>query len=231
VSLLRIGDAFLYLDKASGLPVFPHRDRPDEPSLLGRLLAARPEQSEVDWPEGFGGGILHRLDGWTSGLVVAARSLEALERGREAFAGHRLRKRYRFLTGRDVAWHEHEVEHPLAHDRRRKARMVWRRGADTPHRGRWYPAATGLRRLGPHDLPPGCDPHPAACHLWEATIRTGVMHQIRVHAASAGLPLLGDRLYGGGGQGRFWLHHRTVEGWPGEPPVVDEPADWASPLS
>lgn len=201
--------AFVYLVKAAGLPVF---GRQDEPSLLASLLEALPEQGEVDWPEGFEGGLLHRLDNHTSGLTIAARSIEALERGRQAFADHRLTKRYRLLVDRDVPWDTHEVAWPLAHDRRRRSRMVWQRGASTPHRGRWYPAVTRFRRLG----------LVGERHLWEAAMSTGVMHQIRVHAASAGLPLAGDRLYGGGGTGRFWLHHRRIEGWPGDAPEIPE---------
>lgn len=208
--------SFLYLHKEAGLPVFPQAD---EPSLLGSLLEARPEQGAVEWPDRFEGGLLHRLDNQTSGLVVAARTLAALRRGREAFESHELLKRYRLLTHKDVSWSEHQVDRPLAHDRRRRSRMVWQRGASTPHRGRWYPAVTRFERLGRlGDL-----------HLWEATMSTGVMHQIRVHAASVGLPLAGDRLYGGGGDGRFRLHHRRIDGWPGDAPEL--PEDWppASP--
>lgn len=206
-----LDDRFVYLDKPAGLPVFP---RGDEPSLLGLLLEARPSQDGSEWPPGFEGGLLHRLDNHTSGLVIAARESTALEAGRAAFASHRLVKHYRLLTARDVPWDEHDVDRPLAHDRRRRSRMVWQRGASTPHRGRWYPATTRFRRLGRR----------GELHLWEATMSTGVMHQIRVHAASVGLPLAGDRLYGGGGDGRFRLHHRRIVGWPGEAPEV--PEDW-----
>ncbi|MCP4869571.1 MAG: RNA pseudouridine synthase [Proteobacteria bacterium] len=196
-------DRFLYLAKPAGLHTFGR----DEPGLCEQLLQERPEQGAIDWPKGFSGGILHRLDGWTSGLIVAARDLPALEDGRAAFASYTLRKRYRFLTDRTVPWTSTVIEHELAHDKRRKARMVWRRGADTPHRGKWYPARTELTHV--------------AGRQWEATITTGVMHQIRVHAASAGLPLAGDKLYGGGGDGRFWLHHRTIDGWIGDAPTLE----------
>lgn len=207
---------FVYLAKPAGLPVFPHRDRPGEPCLLALLLAGEPAQAEPGWPAGFDGGILHRLDTRTSGLVIAARSLDALAAGRRAFEDHRLVKRYRFLAARDVPWDGTEVARPLAHDPRRRSRMVWQRGASTPHRGRWMDAVTRFRRLG----------RPGGARLWEATMGTGVMHQVRVHAASVGLPLAGDRIYGGGGDGRFWLHHMGIDGWPGSAPCVDLPADW-----
>lgn len=203
---------WLYLDKPAGLHVFGR----DEPGLAEMLLDERPEQLGVPWPAGFAAGVLHRLDGWTSGLMVAARSPAALAAGRALFESHSLRKRYRFLTPKDVPWHEHVVERALAHDPRRRRKMVWQRGPNTPHRGRWYPARTELLRLGER----------GGLHLWEATISTGVMHQVRLHAASVGLPVHGDRLYGGGGDGRFFLHHRTIDGWPGDVPVVPEPSDW-----
>ena len=203
---------WLYLRKPAGLHTFGR----EAPGLAEQLADERPEQLAVSWPAGFAAGVLHRLAGWTSGLVVAARSLEALEAGRAAFTSHTLHKRYRLLSDRDVPWDEHVVEHALAHDKRRRRKMVWQRGPNTPHRGRWYPAHTELRRLGKRG------PH----HLWEATIRTGVMHQVRLHAASVGLPVLGDRLYGGGGDGRFFLHHRTIDGWPGDVPSLALPDDW-----
>ena len=218
-------DDYLYLHKASGLPVFdPHKG--EGASLYRALLALHPEQVRPrdgeSWPDGFGAGMVHRLDGWTSGLVVAARSLAALEQARELFSERRLVKRYFFLSDRAVSWDEHLIEHALAHDRRKRSKMIWQRGASTPHRGRWYRASTSLSRLGPRA---------GGLDLWQATMSTGVMHQIRVHAASAGLPLLGDRLYGGstdpeGGE-RFYLHHSSLEGWPGSAlPCLGVPPEW-----
>lgn len=207
---------WIHLDKPAGLPTLTPNAEPDGDSLLRRLLQEHPAQDEVTWPPGFDGGILHRLDTGTSGLVIAATHLMAFERGRAAFASHALRKHYCFLTDRDVPWSEHVVTHDLSHDRRRKSRMVWMRGQNTPHRGKWLAAHTELRRLGRRG-PLG---------LWEAVITTGVMHQIRVHAAAVGLPLAGDRLYGGTDGPRFYLHHQRIEGWPEPTPPRPLPGDW-----
>lgn len=88
--------------------------------------------------------------------------------------------------------------------------MVHERGRTTPHRGRWYPAHTELSR------------HRGA--TWKALITTGVMHQIRAHAASVGLALDGDRLYGGRDTGTpFALHHCRIEGIPGCPFAPPDP--------
>jgi len=101
-------------------------------------------------------------------------------------------------------------------------RMVVQRGRSTPHRGRWYSAETRFRRVaGP---------------LFEARMRTGVMHQIRVHAAFVGIPLLGDRIYGGGatpadapGGVTFFLHHLGISGPEGLHTDSVPLPSWASP--
>lgn len=187
--------ARLYLWKPSGLPVFPPHADPSGDCLLARLVTERPERA-TGFPAGFEGGIAHRLDNATSGLVLAARTVEALATLRAEFAERRLRKHYLFRSTGPSRF-DRVVETPLAHDPRKKDRMVWQRAGHTRHRGRWYPAWTRLVALGDG--------------WWRAEIRTGVMHQIRAHAASAGIPLDGDRIYGGG-PGPFVLHHLAVVG-------------------
>ena len=59
---------------------------------------------------------------------------------------------------------------------------------------------------------------------WQAEIHTGVMHQVRVHAAFVGLPLTGDRLYAGG-PGTLRLHHARIVGDGWRSPWVEPP--WA----
>lgn len=203
--------------KPAGLPVFPPHDDPGGDCVWARLVAAAPERLAMDWPDGFSAGIAHRLDIGTSGAVAVADSPEQLEALRRAFARKELVKTYRFVTHRQVPWSENRCELSIGHARRKKRRMVVQRGPDTPHRGKWLDASTDFVRLGPH--------------LWQATMRTGVMHQIRVHAAFVGLPLAGDPLYGGGptppGGRPFCLHHVGFRGagWATDP--VQEAA-WAT---
>jgi 23S rRNA pseudouridine1911/1915/1917 synthase len=169
------------------------------------------------FPPGFEGGLAHRLDVSTSGVLLACHDAAELERARGAFAGKRLHKTYRLLSSGQVDEDRIEVDLPVAHDRRRRDRMVVQRGPRTRHRGRWYPARTRFRRI--------------QGRLWEAVIETGVMHQIRVHAASVGLPLDGDRIYGGAElvgapQGvDFALHHARMGGW-GACPFCPPPGWW-----
>lgn len=190
--------------------------------MLHGLLSDAPWRSGVDWPAGFEGGIAHRLDVSTSGALWIADSVDELRRMRERFSGGQLRKTYRLRAARSVPWTHNRVDRAVAHDRKKRRRMVVQRGENTPHRGKWYPAQTEFTHRGGD--------------LFDAVITTGVMHQIRVHAAFVGIPLLGDRLYGGGPTPEdahegvlFFLHHiglRDADGWGTEP--VRLPS-WARP--
>ncbi len=210
-----------WLAKPAGLPVFPPHQDPGGPSLLAWLLAERPAWPR-GFPRGFEGGLAHRLDTGTSGVVLAARSPEVLAEVRAAFAAGALRKTYRFLTRKQVPWRDHHVTTQLAHHPRRRDRMVPRRGSGTKKRGRWYDADTRLHHLGGP--------------IWQAVITTGVMHQVRLHAASVGLALAGDRLYGGGTEPPagapdgvpFALHHLGLEGAGLRSPTLDPPQWWSA---
>jgi 23S rRNA-/tRNA-specific pseudouridylate synthase len=205
--------------KPPGLPVFPPHDAPAGDCVWARLMSEQPWRGGLAWPAGFEGGIAHRLDTSTSGAIAVADDLDELERLRAAFAGGRLTKRYVAVTARPPSWTHHRCDRSIAHDARHKRRMVVQRGASTPHRGRWYEAHTAFEHIGGGRL--------------RVTITTGVMHQIRVHAAFLGVPLVGDRLYGGGDLPpggpagcTFWLHHVGLrgDGWATEP--VPLPAWW-----
>lgn len=200
--------------KPAGHTVFPRHDDPSAPCVLAALLEREPWRDQLAWPEGFAGGIAHRLDTHTSGALWVADDPGELKRMRALFAAGALTKRYVFLTDGAVSWTESTVEHRIAHDRRRKRRMVVERGRNTAHRGRWYDAHTRFRHLdGP---------------LWEAVITTGVTHQIRVHAAFVGLGLRGDPLYGKG-EAPYFLHHLGLDGPLGATEPVPLPP-WAQPF-
>lgn len=193
------------LEKPSGLPVFPPHADPSGDCVLRRLFADQPSRREQDWPPGFEGGIAHRLDVSTSGALLCADTPDELVRIRAAFSSGAFTKTYRLLVAKDVPWDTNHCDRSIAHDRKKRDRMVVQRGASTPHRGKWYPAHTRFRRIDGR--------------LFEAVITTGVMHQIRVHAAFVGIPLLGDRRYGGGtpaperpDAAPFCLHHMGLTG-------------------
>jgi 23S rRNA pseudouridine1911/1915/1917 synthase len=124
-------------------------------------------------------GIVHRLDAGTSGLLVVAKTDEAYAALRALFHDHAVDRTYLALVRGKVANDAFAVEAPLG---RRASKIV----VDATE-GR--SAATGFEvreRL-------------AGATLLEAVPRTGRTHQIRVHLAAIGHPILGDRAYGGGG--------------------------------
>src|SRR4051812_40088279 len=83
----------LYVLKPAGVPVFPPHGHPAGDCVLRRLSEALPGRAE-DWPVGFEGGIAHRLDTATSGLLLVARTPADLARLRTEFAEGSLRKFY-----------------------------------------------------------------------------------------------------------------------------------------
>lgn len=193
------------LDKPAGLPVFPPHADAQGDCVLARLLADQPWRGETAWPEGFEGGIAHRLDTSTSGALLVADNLEELARIRDCFREHRFVKTYLFLAGKDVPWDRNGCDKPLAHAKKKRGRMVAQRGHHTAHRGKWYPATTAFERI--------------RGRLFRATMSSGVTHQVRVHAAFIGIPLAGDPVYGGGSLPSsvppgvtFLLHHVGLRG-------------------
>ena len=200
-------DDHIYVVKPAGLPVFAPHGAPDGDCLLARLRA-HGRAAHAAWPDGFDGGLAHRLDTATSGLMLVARSLGALSRLRAEFAGGALSKRYVFETSARVGFDTRTVETELAHHPHHADRMIARRKPTTDHRGKWYPAWSHFERVDDR--------------RWAVEIRTGVMHQIRAHAALIGLPLDGDSKYGGA-PGVFRLHHRQVVAPTWSSPIV-EPA-------
>ena len=124
-------------------------------------------------------GIVHRLDAGTSGLMVVAKTEPAYAALRSMFRAHTVQRAYLALVRGAVAHDAFAVDAPLG---RRAAKVV----VDATEGRR---AETGFEvreRL-------------AGATLLEAFPRTGRTHQIRVHLAAIGHPVLGDRAYGGRG--------------------------------
>ncbi len=167
----------LVLEKPSGLLCVPGRGA-DKLDCLSRRADAR-------WP---GALVVHRLDQATSGLVVMARNPATQRLLSAAFAERRVQKRYQAivqgspqdLTQTDGAGGWHTIDLPIDADwERRPMRIVDAAGKASQ---------TEWRVLGPG----AC----AASTRLELAPLTGRTHQLRVHLAAIGHPILGDALYG-----------------------------------
>jgi 23S rRNA pseudouridine1911/1915/1917 synthase len=172
---LRYEDAdLLVVDKPAGLVV--HRGAGHRgPTLAATLLERFPELGGVGDPGR--GGLVHRLDRDTSGLLVVARNQAAYQRLTAALAARRIRRQYLALVHGRVDPPTGTVEAPIESDPR------YPRRKRVGPRGR--PARTHYRvreLLGP-------------ASLLEVELETGRTHQIRVHMEAIGHPLVGDRLY------------------------------------
>jgi 23S rRNA pseudouridine1911/1915/1917 synthase len=126
-------------------------------------------------------GIVHRLDKETSGLLLVAKSDRAHKVLGAALQARQIVRRYAALTWGHLAEDRVTVDRPIARDPRDRKRMA------VVSTGR--PARTDLTRLARFD----------SADLLRAHLYSGRTHQIRVHVASIGHPVVGDDTYGGGG--------------------------------
>ena len=196
--------SLLVVDKPAGMPTHGFSGR-DTDTVANFLAAQRPYISNIGksrWEP----GLVHRLDRETSGLVVVAKTQAAFENLRTQFRRRQIQKRYRALV-RGITQMEGSVAYPLVHDSRDQRRMRAVMDALSPGMGerRWQ-ALTRFRKLSDAQ----------GLSLLEIEMETGVTHQIRVHLAAIGHPIVGDALYGTEGMdsfgvGRHFLHACSLE--------------------
>jgi 23S rRNA pseudouridine1911/1915/1917 synthase len=140
-------------------------------------------------------GIVHRLDRFTSGVILVARNDAAHRNLAGQFASREVEKIYLALVHGRVKKDQGRLTTPIARDPIRRTRMTARLAS-----GRQ--ASTSYQVLKRFDK----------FTLLEVKIGTGRTHQIRVHLASVGHPVVGDKLYGAPASalGRYFLHARQI---------------------
>ena len=196
------------IDKPAGLSVHPGPGHPDR-TLVNALLARCPDI------QGIGGtirpGIVHRLDKDTSGLMVVAKTQAAHQALSEELKARRVTKGYLALAVGSVTSMEGQIDAPIARDPRQRKRMavvVGGREARSRYRV--------IERMGGHTL-------------LELYLETGRTHQVRVHLAYIGHPILGDAVYGKRDPllARHFLHAYHL-GF--QHPISGAPVEFHSPL-
>ena len=166
----------LVLDKPAGLVVHPAPGNWSG-TLLNGLLAHHAAAATL--PRA---GIVHRLDKDTSGVMMVGKTLAAVTALVRDIGLRAVHRRYLALAHGVPAEREFSIEAPLGRDPQVRVRMAVVAG------GR--PSRTDVRLLGARAAP---DPVSAL----SCTLHTGRTHQIRVHLAHRGHPLVADVLYGG----------------------------------
>ena len=203
-------DTILVINKPSGVAV--HGGSGVSFGVIEQLRAARPEARLLE--------LAHRLDRETSGLLIIAKKRSALVALHEMMREGKGRKRYQALVVGDWVNQKQHIRQPL---------LKWltaggeRRVRVDPAGKPSHTIISLMQRYGRYSL-------------LEAELRTGRTHQIRVHLASAGFPIVGDDKYGSDdvraqfarmGFSRMFLHAYRLEM---PHPLTGEPMAWSAPL-
>lgn len=205
-------DDLLIVNKPAGMVVHPAVGH-DRGTLVHAVLSHAPDI------QGVGGeirpGVVHRLDKDTSGLIVLAKNDAAHQALQRAFKERSVVKKYLALVDGHPPTPEGRVEAPIGRDPRHRQRM----GVTAESRGRPAVSEFWTREAYP------------AHALLEVEPHTGRTHQIRVHLAFVGCPVVGDRVYGHKrpslAADRQMLHAWRLKF---RLPGADEPREFEAPL-
>lgn len=179
-------DVLLVVDKPAGMVVHPAPGHASG-TLVNALLAYRQELGSLERA-----GIVHRLDRYTSGLILVAKTETTRQALQHQFRHRRVHKVYLALVEGHLTPNEGRVEAPLGRDPQHRQKMAVVTG------GR--PATTMYH----------VREHYEKYTLLEVRPETGRTHQIRVHLSAIGYPVVGDHTYGRPssplGLHRYFLH-------------------------
>jgi len=165
--LLAADDLFMVVEKSSGLLTVPGIGPQNADCLIARVNQRFPTAR-----------IVHRLDQHTSGVLVLALDADSHRALSKQFEAREVGKRYVAVVGGRMAEDEGLIDIPIRKDMERKSRHLvdWEQGK--PSRTRWRVLERGVDRTTVALLP-----------------ETGRSHQLRLHLATIGHPILGDAIY------------------------------------
>jgi 23S rRNA pseudouridine1911/1915/1917 synthase len=203
----------IVVDKPQELVVHPGAGNARGTMVAG-LLARYPELAGVGEPER--PGIVHRLDKGTSGLLVVARRQDAYESLVEQLSSRSVERRYLTLVWGCPEPATGVVDAPIGRSRRDPTRMTV--------------SATGREARTRYEVRERFT-EPIVASLLECKLETGRTHQIRVHLAAIGRPVVGDPRYKGARSSfktpRMFLHAHTLAF---DHPATGERVSFSAPL-
>jgi 23S rRNA pseudouridine1911/1915/1917 synthase len=186
----------IVVDKPAALVVHPGAGN-DRGTMAAGLLARFPELAQVGEPER--PGIVHRLDKGTSGLLVVARTSDAYQSLVAQLSARTVDRRYAALVWGHPSPPTGLVDAPIGRSRKDPTRMA------ITAEGREARTGYAVQQLFTE---------PVEAALVECKLETGRTHQIRVHLAAIGHPIVGDPRYKGARAafklGRPFLHARRL---------------------
>jgi 23S rRNA pseudouridine1911/1915/1917 synthase len=182
LSIVYEDEALLVIDKPAGMVVHPAPGHTSG-TLLNAVLAHCPELMDSGDSRP---GIVHRLDRDTSGLILVAKDVKTQRLLQHQFKERQVRKAYLALLDGHLEPGWGRIEAPIGRDPQHRQRMTVLRG------GREAITEYHVLERYAHQVGPAAGDYT----LVEAEPKTGRTHQIRVHLASIGHPVVGDEVYG-----------------------------------
>lgn len=210
LDILYEDEYLLAIHKPAGLVVHPGYGNQDQ-TLVNALLARYPHMQ--DFPEPERAGIVHRLDKDTSGVLLVALTLDATDKLIAQFHDRTVEKTYLALVERHPKTESGRIDAPIGRDPRKRKQMTV--------------IASGKPAVSEYRVKQYFETHA----LLEVRIETGRTHQIRVHLAFIGCPVVGDKVYGPRKQSiklsRQFLHAQSIAF---QHPITDEAMLIEAPL-
>lgn len=177
IEIISETNEFILINKPAGLlthPVATAKNAPSVVSVLEKKMAF-----DKNFTDPNRGGIVHRLDRDTSGLLIIAKNVSASYRFSEIFKQRRIKKKYLAIICGTPKWQTLSISKPIGRDPRNPTKM------------KTFGLAAKEAKTFVKIISRG-EKH----SLLEVEIATGRTHQIRVHLADIGFPILGDHIYG-----------------------------------